>query len=64
MGFITGDEAGQRQDVDVNVFLSMELCDYLRVVRGLTLSCRNARSVILHEMINYLLCMNLVNAEQ
>ena len=39
---------------------------FTRFVRPCIIMLKNARSVILHEMINYLLCMILdpINAEQ
>ena len=57
MGFMTGDEAG-RQEVDV--IFSKELCVFTCCVRPCIVMLENARSVILHKMTNYLLCMNPV----
>ena len=62
MGFMTGDEAGQGK----------RLTSYRAwncvVIYGLydTLHCHAEKCQVryLHEMINYLLCMNPVNAEQ
>ena len=49
---------------DVGVILTIELGSYTRCVKPYIIMLENARSVILHELINDRLCMNLVNATQ
>ena len=51
-----------RQDVDV--ILSMELCGYLREHEALHCHAEKCQVRYSYAMINYLLCMNPVNAEQ
>ena len=58
MGFMTGDEAGQ--DKTLTLFWHEIVWLFTRCVRTCIVMLKNTRSVILHEMINYLLCMNPV----
>ena len=45
---------------EVDVILTIELCGYTCCVRPCIVMLDSVMSVILHEMTNYLLCMNPV----
>ena len=55
MGFMTGDEAGQGKRLTLFLGRNCVVIDVL--CEALHFMLENGRSVILHEMTNYLLCM-------
>ena len=58
MGFMTRDETGQGKRL--TLFLAWNYVVIYYCVRPCIVMPENARSIILHEMTNYLLCMNPV----
>ena len=62
MGIMTGHKAGQGETM--SLFEHGIVWLFMRCKRHCIVMLENARSVILHEMINDLLCMNPLNAKQ
>ena len=62
MGFMIGDKAGQGKTL--TLFCAGIVLFLTRCVRPCIVMLENTRSVILHEMINDLLYMTPVKAEQ
>ena len=63
MGFMTGDKAGQGKTLTLFCAWYCAVI-YARCEKPCSIMQENARSVILYEMINDLLCMYPVKAEQ
>ena len=62
MGFMTGDEADQ--DKTLTSFRAWNCVVIYALCEALHCNAEKCQVRYLHEMINYILCMNPVNAEQ